>query len=110
MHIVDLESKFKALKASWIPKILSCNHRLKDFLESFCQRNGYDLNYLLKTNDSFLNEDEMLPKHIPYFYREILPISMKQRKANQKHYPSHKIFGEIKDLLTKIGHCVLQIG
>lgn len=72
IHIVDLKSKFKALKASWIPKIISCNHKLKDFFQSFCQRNQYDIYYLLKTNDSFLSESGMLHKYIPYFYREII--------------------------------------
>ena len=72
LHVVDLESKFKALKASWVPKIVSCNHRLKDFLAGFCKRNNVDLIYLLNTNCSFLKENVLLHKYVPYFYREVI--------------------------------------
>ena len=72
INIVDIQSKFKAFKASWIPRILSCNHKLKHFFESFCRRNNFDVNYLLDTAGLFLNERKMLHYTIPNFYREIM--------------------------------------
>ena len=69
INIVNIQSKFKKIQN---PKILSCNHELKDFFESFCRRNNFDVNYLLNTTDSFLNEQEMLHYSIPNFYREIM--------------------------------------
>ena len=75
INIVDIQSKFKVLKASWIPKILSCNHELKASVE--------------ETTDSFLNEQEMLHYSIPNFYREIMTY-FNEYKANLKQ----KIFGE----------------
>ena len=83
INIVEIQSKFKVFKAPWIPKILSCNHELKDFFESFCRRNNFDVNYLLNTIDSFLNEQEMLHYSIPNFYREIMTY-FNEYKAKSK--------------------------
>ena len=36
--IIDLESKLQALKAMWIPRLLTTNHIVKEYLDSFCKR------------------------------------------------------------------------
>ena len=70
IKIVDIESKIKALKASWTKKIYYCENSLKDFLNSFCMKHNVDFRYILHTNLTKLNEYSLV-HHFPTFYREI---------------------------------------
>ena len=105
INIVDIQYKFKALKASWIPKILSLNHKLKDFFESFSRRNNFDVTYLLNTADSLLNEREKLHYTIPNFYREIMTYfnESKEKSKTQNIWRNMNFFY----LLLKISLYVL---
>ena len=44
--IVDIESKLKAIKASWVEKLLNCKCKLKSFINILCERVGVDFIYM----------------------------------------------------------------
>ena len=46
---IDLESKLQALKAMWIPRLLTTNHIVKEYLDSFCERQKINIEFLIKT-------------------------------------------------------------
>ena len=68
--IVDLETKLKSLKASWIPKILKNMGNLHCFLNSICVEHNIDINYILKTNVR-KQSDFNIVKTLPVFYKEV---------------------------------------
>ena len=70
IKIVDIESKIKALKASWTKKLNYCENSLKDFLNSFCAKHNVDFQYILHTNLTKIH-DYGLAQNFPAFYREI---------------------------------------
>ena len=70
IKIVDIESKIKALKASWTKKLYYCENSLKDFLNSFCAKHNVDIQYILHTNLTKIH-DYGLAQNFPAFYREI---------------------------------------
>lgn len=37
IDLADIESKFTALKAMWIPRLLSTEHNIKHFFNSICK-------------------------------------------------------------------------
>ena len=67
--IVDLETKLKSLKASWIPKILKNMGNLHCFLNSICVEHNIDINYILKRN-ARKQSDFNIVKTLPVFYKE----------------------------------------
>ena len=67
--IVDLETKLKSLKASWIPKILKNMGNLHCFLKSICVEHNIDINYILNTNVR-KQSDFNIVKTLPVFYKE----------------------------------------
>lgn len=36
LHIIDVESKIKALKASWVPRLKETKHIIKSYVNSYC--------------------------------------------------------------------------
>lgn len=50
--LVDIESKFTALKAMWIPRLLSTELNSKHFFNSFCKSTKIDIKYLINTNET----------------------------------------------------------
>ena len=48
--IVDVETKFKALKAAWIPRIMFRKSSVYSFVSSFFMQQNIDCKFILKTN------------------------------------------------------------
>ena len=48
--VVDILSKIKSIRTSWIKQILNKRSPLYPFVNSICVENDYDLGYLVKTN------------------------------------------------------------
>lgn len=67
--IVDIESKIKAIKSSWISYILNGENNLFYFLENFRLKND-DIFYILHTNKIDI-QNHFILKKLPIFYREI---------------------------------------
>ena len=49
--IIDMESKIQALKAMWIPRLLTTKHIVKEYLDSFCKRKKINIQYVIKTTE-----------------------------------------------------------
>ena len=49
--IIDMESKIQALKAMWIPRLLTTKHIVKEYLDSFCKRQKINIQYVIKTTE-----------------------------------------------------------
>ena len=73
INLVDIESKIKSLKAGWIRKSYFSNNSLKDFRNSFCSERNTDLNYILKTNATVMDDFDLI-KNFNNFYREIFNV------------------------------------
>lgn len=99
--IVDIESKIKAIKSSWISYILNGENNLLYFLENFKLKDD-DILYILHTNKIDL-QNHFLLKKLPIFYREIFEAfsySKTTKEANamstpeflQQHIWGNKLF------------------
>lgn len=67
--LVDIESKFTALKAMWIPRLLSTEHNIKHFFNSFCKATKIDIEYLMNTNET-VAKDYGIINNFPEFYKQ----------------------------------------
>ena len=68
--IVDIETKFKSLKAAWIPRFLKSNGNLRYFIDNLCSENNIDLNNVLKTNVRNIVNFSIV-NNLPVFYKEV---------------------------------------
>lgn len=71
LSIIDIESKFKALKAAWIPRLLSSKGTLFEILGSFMEKSNLNLHYVLQFSETNLNALDKIGK-LPLFYKQIL--------------------------------------
>ena len=79
--IIDIESKLKAIKASWIGKLIDCKCRLKYFLDLLCGKVGVDFVYLTYTNETKLTNYTIV-HNLPLFYQQIV-VSFYECKSGQ---------------------------
>ena len=68
--ITDIESKFKAIKASWVKKLLTSKTKLKTFIESLCLKYGVDISYVTQTYKTKLCDYDIV-KNLPMFYQQV---------------------------------------
>ena len=66
--IVDIETKFKALKASWIPRLYKGNGSTYSFLCDILYKHSISMNYLLKCNETKVLSVSFLPQ----FYKDVI--------------------------------------
>ena len=88
--IIDIESKLKAIKASWIGKLIDCKCRLKYFLISLCGKIGVDFVYLTYTNETKLTNYTIV-QNLPLFYQQIF-VSFNECKSCQTNVISTENF------------------
>ena len=50
--IIHMESQIQALKAMWIPRLLTTKHIMKEYLDSFCKRQKINIQYVIKTTET----------------------------------------------------------
>ena len=67
---MDVESKLKALKASWVTRIIHKNSNIHGFVNSFLLHFNVDIDYLLSTSETKLSDFELV-KGLPSFYQEV---------------------------------------
>ena len=79
--VVDIESKLKAIKASWIGKLLNCKCKLKYFLNILCDKVGVDFIYITHTNEIKLSHYSIV-HNLPLFYQQIF-VSFNECKSFQ---------------------------
>ena len=70
LSIVDIESKLKALKAAWVPRLLKTKSVLYNIFESYCKQMNITVPYVLCFSDKKI-ENLKLEK-LPLFYRQML--------------------------------------
>lgn len=68
--ITDFETKVKALKASWVSKLIHSNNDLNQLLNACIERYNLDISYLLNTN--ITNALDLNIKYLPNFYKEVI--------------------------------------
>ena len=68
--ITDIESKFKAIKASWVMKLLTSKTKLKSFIESLFLKFGVDISYVTQTYETKLCDYDIVKK-LPMFYQQV---------------------------------------
>lgn len=49
--ITDIDSKLKAIKATWIAHLLTTNHVVKKYIDSLCKALNININYLISTTE-----------------------------------------------------------
>ena len=77
--VIDIESKFKAIKASWVNKLLICKTKLRIFVESLCEKHGVNIEYITQTNETRLCE-YIIVKNLPHFYQQIFVFFNESKK------------------------------
>ena len=66
LNVVDIFSKEKSLKASWIPKLLDNDNKCRIILDYFLQKKNFNYEILLKTNFRKKTQCDVL--QLPNFY------------------------------------------
>lgn len=113
--LVDIESKFTALKAMWIPRLLSIEHNIKYFFNSFCKDTKIDIEYLMKTNET-VAKDYGIIHNFPVFYSTLYAIIYVKMIPKPKYLPFlpklfyYNLFGQIKYSILKVRQSALKIG
>ena len=72
--VVDIESKFKSLKASWVTRLVekNINSSWSKCFVSMLNATGFTLDYMLKTNLCDLKEYQEILQKMPSFYSEVI--------------------------------------
>ncbi len=71
IKMIDIESKDRALKASWVQRLLQNFSNNKTFLDRYIKHTGYNTELLLKTNSR--NADWFVDKlNLPRFWAEVI--------------------------------------
>ena len=68
--LVDINSKFKSLKAAWVARIIENKGNLGYFINCICKECNIDMMYLVKTNERNENNYNIIKK-LPLFYKEV---------------------------------------
>ena len=68
--MVDINSKFKSLKAAWVARIVENKGNLCYFLNCICKECNIDMMYLVKTNERNENNFNIVKK-LPLLYKEV---------------------------------------
>ena len=68
--LIDIHAKFKAMKASWLPKILNDKGYVRNFLEKTLNLQNINFQYILKTNETNTSRYDFI-RYLPLFYKEI---------------------------------------
>ena len=82
MGITDIESKFKALKASWVRKLENTDHCIVSYLNS-CVPNNIDFNYLTLTSEKRIENFEII-QAMPLFYKQVFTCFNACKNINDK--------------------------
>ena len=88
--IVDVESKFKSLKAMWIKRLSENKSTIRIFFESIIHKKSIDLAYLLKTSNTNIYDFENAFNKLPKFYCEVL-CAFNECKLKEKICISDKV-------------------
>ena len=68
--IVDVETKLKALKASWVSRIINTDSNIHKIVNSFLHVFDVDIDYILQTSETKLKDFDLV-KNLPSFYQEV---------------------------------------
>lgn len=69
LGITDVDSKIKALKASWVPRLKETKHCIKSYVNSYCSPINIDMDYLINTTENKIENYEII-KTMPLFYKQ----------------------------------------
>ena len=69
--LVDIDTKIRSLKSSWIVKLLKTKGYTYGILNSYLLKNNINLEYVIKTNETKL-ENFLMIRKLPSFYKEII--------------------------------------
>ena len=69
--LVDIELKFKALKAAWSKILVNKDCVLNHIIDSYLSRFQIDINYILSLSETKSSNFTII-EHLPVFYQEIL--------------------------------------
>lgn len=79
--VVDIESKFKSIKASWVSRLLSSDLFIRKFVDDMCNKVGLDTDYIIiKSNLTEKRYYDSIPR-LPQFYKEVF-CAFNQCKEN----------------------------
>ena len=95
IDIVDIETKLKALKASWVNRLIDKNCINRIFVNELLKNNNLSIDFVLKATETDLKEFKMI--HVlPKFYQEIFTSFNFCKKKNKSfsQYSSNEILHE----------------
>lgn len=90
LAIVDIECKIKALKASWVPRLLKNKNILYKILDSYCKQINIDVNYVLQFSEKKLGNLQKVGK-LPTFNQQVLCSFNECKPENLENISAHKI-------------------
>ena len=103
--IIDIETKLKALKSSWMNRLIDKNSINRIFVNCLLNDDNLSIEYALKASETDMNEFKMI--HVlPRFYQEIFSCFNFCKQRNQcinilqtKYYMN--LYGITQSLNTK---------
>ena len=78
--LVDIETKLKALKASWVSRLYNDTGNIKDFLTDILCKHSMSFNYILKCN-----ETKNIMSFLPTFYEQVFVCFNECKKLTPLH-------------------------
>ena len=92
--IIDIETKLKALKASWVNRLVDKNSINRIFVNCLLKDNNLSIEYVLKASETDMNDFKMI--HVlPRFYQEIVScFNFCKSKKPMHQYSSNEILHE----------------
>ena len=90
LAVVDIECKIKALKASWVPRLLKNKNILYKIFDSYCKQINIDVNYALQFSEKKIENMQKLGK-LPMFYQQVLCSFNECKPKNSENISSIKI-------------------
>ena len=78
--LVDIETKLKALKASWVSRLYNDTGNIKDFLTDILCKHYMSFNYILKCN-----ETKNIMSFLPTFYEQVFVCFNECKKLTPLH-------------------------
>lgn len=68
--LIDIESKLKALKAVWVPRLLETKHAINDFVNTFFKELNIGIRFISITSETSIIKFDIVQK-MPHLYKEV---------------------------------------
>lgn len=106
--ITDFESKLKAIKASWVLKIIQNRSSLSSLLNACVVKHNIDIPFLL--NSSITRYEEFKLNSLPVFYKEVLVAFNECKDISLTNFANQNIWFNKKAYALRVNLYFFQVG